>query len=180
MVTNHVSTCTHKHSSLKSHYVITTREMNLEHENEISRVICTRLASLHHFMLLEAILKNCLIGYHRRRNWNTTQEIIAGICRMLLEKKFWASFLLRKLFLIKFSLQKMCLLVDFVPAWCLGRWWVPQWKNLELCVFERKRCSLPSRLRNHHQNDYTFYTNQAHILMNMFGRDDGSLSSSWE
>lgn len=29
-------------------------------------------------------------------------------------------------------------------------------ENLELC-FERKRCSLPSRLRNHHQN-YTFYT----------------------
>jgi hypothetical protein len=34
-----------KYSSLESHYVIMTREMNLEHENEISKVICTRLAS---------------------------------------------------------------------------------------------------------------------------------------
>lgn len=35
--------------------------------------------------------------------------------------------------------------------------------------FERKRCSLPSRLRNFHQNDYTFLLHyQAHILMNTF------------
>lgn len=80
-------------------------------------------------MLLGAILKNCLIGYHRKRNLNTSQPDptaygdYCGNCRMILAKMFQVIFFCAVTQIISDKLfpynREMLVAAFLCRLWCL-------------------------------------------------------------
>lgn len=149
-----------------------TREVNLEHGRRWKTRDCgNNLYAFGFFKQFWRIAFKWISPYEQQLKHSPQEYSSINCFRFKPSSKRYA-----KLISINFSSLNLanfwnnfCLLVS-VP--------VSRQKTLN-CVFQRKRCSLPSRLRNHHQNDYTFL--YEHILMNVFRpkNDDGG-QTSWE
>lgn len=112
---------------------------------KIQDEIANDLYAFGFFMLLWAILKDC---------WQV--EIAVKEARESLRESFTNKYFRFKLTLGQIDPKQRLTLLSFRKS----KVFVPVSKQKTLNrVFERKRCSLPSRLKNHHQNDYIFYTN---------------------